>query len=142
MYYTQQQSWPAGGEIHKFSMRATSRVLLAAVKTMSEVPFMKPIETSIRAKLAASLNPTYFDVINESYKHNVPSGSESHFNVTVVSDLFEGKSLIQRHRMVNHALGDELKNSVHALSIQARTPAQWSENATANKTPNCLGGDK
>jgi BolA protein len=109
---------------------------------MSEVSYVKPIEASIRTKLTASLNPTFFDVINESYKHNVPAGSESHFNVVVVSDQFEGKSLIQRHRMVNHALGDELKNSVHALSIQARTPAQWSENSTVNKTPNCLGGDK
>ena len=109
---------------------------------MSESILTKPIESSIRTKLNTALNPTYFDVINESYKHNVPKGSESHFNVIIVSDIFDGKPLIQRHRMVNQILGDELKNSIHALSIQAKTPAQWNENSTINKTPNCLGGDK
>jgi len=62
--------------------------------------------------------------------------------VVVVSQTFEGMSLIQRHRAVNHSLGDMLKNDIHALSIQAKTPAQWSADSTVGSTPNCLGGDK
>jgi len=78
------------------------------------------------------------EVINESFKHNVPKGSESHFKVVVVSDVFASKSLIEQHRMVNETLKDELKNHVHALSIQTKTPQQWeaSGHAVAN-TPGC-----
>ena len=81
-------------------------------------------------------------MINESYKHSVPTGSESHFKVVIVSDQFEGLPLIQRHRLVNSVLEDELKNDIHALSIQAKTPVQWEKNATVHQTPNCLGGSK
>lgn len=103
---------------------------------------IKRVESAIRSKISAALNPVHFDVINESYKHNVPAGSESHFKVVVVSDKFEGVPLIQRHRMVNALLEEELKNDIHALSIQAKTPMQWENNSTITATPNCLGGDK
>jgi BolA protein len=43
---------------------------------------------------------------------------------------------------VNKVLADELKNSIHALSIQAMTTKQWEADQTVVKTPNCLGGDK
>lgn len=61
--------------------------------------------------------------------------------VTVVSPQFEGKPVIQRHRMVNTTLAHELKNGVHALSIQSLTPQQWADNAPAHTTPSCAGGD-
>uniref|UniRef100_A0A8C5CV39 BolA family member 1 n=1 Tax=Gadus morhua TaxID=8049 RepID=A0A8C5CV39_GADMO len=48
----------------------------------------------------------------------------SHFRVLVVSASFDGLSLIQRHRLVNEALREELSSCVHALAIQAKTPAQ------------------
>jgi stress-induced morphogen len=111
-------------------------------QVMSTQAVQAPVEAAIRSKLAAAFTPVHFDVINESYKHNVPNGAESHFVVIVVSDAFDGKSPIQRHRMVNQVLEEELKNSVHALSIQAKTRSQWAENPVVNKTPNCLGGDK
>ncbi len=50
--------------------------------------------------------------------HSVPKGSETHFKVVVISDMFKDKSLLERHRTVNQLLDDELKNGVHALSIQ------------------------
>lgn len=108
---------------------------------MSE-SFPKPVETLISSKLQSQFKPTHMDIVNESFKHNVPKGSESHFKVVIVSDQFEGKSLVERHRMVNHCLGEELKQSIHALSIQAKTPSQWSENSTVASTPPCLGGSK
>lgn len=54
-----------------------------------------PIELSIKKKLIDSLNPSYIEVINESYMHNVPKGSETHFKIIVVSDLFKDKPLIK-----------------------------------------------
>jgi stress-induced morphogen len=52
-----------------------------------------PVESAIRQKILDSFSSSssvHFDVVNESHKHNVPNGSESHFNVLVVSDAFEG----------------------------------------------------
>lgn len=54
-----------------------------------------PIQLSIKKKLIDSLNPSYIEVINESYMHNVPKGSETHFKVIIVSDLFKDKPLIK-----------------------------------------------
>ena len=103
---------------------------------------LAPVEGSIRAKLMETMSPVHLEVVNESFKHNVPKGSESHFKVMVVSPVFEGKKLIDRHRMVNAALAEELSGPVHALSISAKTPAQWEKNAKVHETPNCLGGSK
>ena len=104
-----------------------------------------PVEAAIRAKLHAAFaahGDFVVEVVNESHKHNVPKGSESHFNVLVVSDAFEGKKLIERHRMVNTALKEELATSVHALSIAARTMAQHVQDPAMKPTPNCMGGSK
>lgn len=54
-----------------------------------------PVETALRMKLVEKLDPIYLDVINDSYMHNVPKGSETHFRVTIVSEQFTGKSLLQ-----------------------------------------------
>jgi BolA protein len=51
-------------------------------------------------------------------------GGETHFNVYIVSPAFEGKSRVERHRMVNTTLEAELKGSVHALAIKAQTPGE------------------
>ncbi|XP_053743691.1 bolA-like protein 1 [Synchiropus splendidus] len=102
----------------------------------------RPVETAIRTKLGDSLKPEYLEVHNESHMHAVPPGSESHFRVLVVSPQFEGLSLIQRHRLVNEALKVELSTCVHALAIQAKTPAQWGSNPTLAKSPPCMGGSK
>ena len=47
-----------------------------------------------------------------------------HFEVVVVSDRFEGASIVARHRMVYAALGDAMKGPVHALTIRAMTPVE------------------
>ncbi len=75
--------------------------------------------------------------------HNVPKDSETHFKVVCVSPAFEGKPLLGRHRAVNALLDAELKGGVHALSIVAKTPAEWaaSEGAVA-PSPSCRGGSK
>ncbi len=61
----------------------------------------------ILSKLTQELSPIKVDVINESYKHNVPEGSETHFKVLIVSHKFEDKKPIDRHRLVNQILSQE-----------------------------------
>lgn len=53
-------------------------------------------------------------------------GCGGKFAALIVSDKFEGKSLLQRHRLVNGALAEELK-TIHAFSQKTFTPAQWEE---------------
>ncbi len=102
-----------------------------------------PIEASIHDKLVDAFTPSVLQVINESHGHNVPAGSESHFKVVVVSDQFEGKRSLQRHRAVNEVLAAELAGGVHALSIVAYTPAQWSDKGgEIPASPPCRGGSK
>ncbi|KAJ8398390.1 hypothetical protein AAFF_G00426450 [Aldrovandia affinis] len=102
----------------------------------------RPVESAIRAKLTQALEPNHLEVINESHMHAVPPGSESHFRVLVVSQRFEGLSLLQRHRLVNETLREELSTLVHALAIQAKTPQQWDINPSLAKSPSCMGGSK
>jgi len=52
-------------------------------------------------------------------------GDGRHFDALVVSSDFEGKSRVQRHQLVYAALGDRMREEVHALSIKALTPAEW-----------------
>lgn len=100
------------------------------------------VQQSIESKLQAALSPLHLEVVNESSMHNVPKGSETHFKVLVVSPVFEGLGLVDRHRRVNEALRDDLRAGVHALSIRALTPSQWSEGQGSLPSPPCLGGSK
>ena len=52
-------------------------------------------------------------------------GSGDHFEIMVISDNFEGISLIDRHRIIHSALGENLGGSIHAVEIKAYTPKQW-----------------
>jgi BolA protein len=99
------------------------------------------LHETIEAKLGEALRPVHLEVVNESGMHNVPAGSETHFKVLVVSPAFEGLSLLDRHRRVNETLKAELAAGVHALTIRALTPAQWSDDGAAGfASPKCLGG--
>jgi len=86
------------------------------------------IETLIREKLAQAFAPAELQVVNDSHRHaghhSSPGTGESHFSVTVVSEAFAGKSLLERHRMVNAALAEELAGRVHALAVNALTPEE------------------
>jgi BolA family transcriptional regulator, general stress-responsive regulator len=89
---------------------------------------MGEIADRIRSKLEAALSPMRLDIQDDSAKHSGHSGAreggESHFSVLIVSDAFEGLSRVARQRRINTILADELAGPVHALSIQARTPAE------------------
>jgi stress-induced morphogen len=54
-----------------------------------------PVAQSIQSKIKTGAEPDHLEIINESYMHNVPKGSETHFKVVVVSKTFDGMSLIK-----------------------------------------------
>ena len=86
------------------------------------------VEQVMREKLMVALRPTRLDVINESELHaghrGSPGTGESHFRLLIVSDAFAGKSRIERHRMVNGVLAEEVGKRVHALALTALAPGE------------------
>lgn len=105
---------------------------------------MSSREQRIRELLNLSLAPVELGVENESHMHSVPPNSETHFKVLVVSDVFAGKSRIDRQRLVNEVLKSELQSGLHALTQKTLTPSEWeSQKETLNfVSPQCLGGSK
>lgn len=82
------------------------------------------IEKELRERLAA----IHVDVIDESHLHAGHAGSRDgggHFRAVVVSTRFEGRTPVQRQRLVYEALGDAMGSEIHALSMRTLTPAQW-----------------
>lgn len=100
------------------------------------------VENTIVEKLQ-HLQPVVLQVLNESHKHNVPEGSETHFNITLVSDQFQDKTRLVRHRIINELLAEQLQNQVHALSLHLFTADEWFEKAQpVAETPPCMGGGR
>lgn len=90
-----------------------------------------------------ALAPIRLDVIDESHRHNVPEGAESHFKLVIVSDAFEGEGLVARHRRVNRLLAAQLDGPVHALGLHTHTPAEWAARGeSVPPSPPCRGGSK
>ena len=85
------------------------------------------IQNLLESQLRKGLKPALLKVINESFNHNVPLASESHFRVLIVSDKFSGLTLIQRHQMVHDLIAQPLKDKIHAFSQQTLTPKEFEE---------------
>ena len=83
---------------------------------------------TMRERLAA-LAPENLEVIDDSAQHAGHEGARSgggHYRVVIVSPRFEGLSTMARHRLVYDALGTLMDGAIHALSITARTPTEYS----------------
>jgi BolA protein len=92
----------------------------------------------IEMNLKTGLQCYYLEIENESHKHAVPEGSESHFKVLVVSNQFEGQSQVQRQRTVYTLLAEEMKTGVHALSLRCLTQNEYQMNkASGFVSPKC-----
>ncbi|KAE9411235.1 bola-like protein, partial [Gymnopus androsaceus JB14] len=95
--------------------------------TSSSLP--GPVETAIRSKLVSSFQPTTLVISNDSYLHrnHAPmraqggGSGETHFSLEIVSDKFEGKTTMQRHRLIYSTLSEELNQGLHSLSLKTRT---------------------
>ena len=94
------------------------------------------VKDRITAKLTEAFAPEALVVMDESHKHaghighpgsghpGAESASETHFDVKMVAAAFAGKSRVERHRMVNAVLAEELRGGVHALAIQAKAAGE------------------
>lgn len=58
-------------------------------------------------------------------EHLEVSGDGAHFEALIVSPVFDGKSRVQRHQAVYKALGERMREEIHALSMQTLTPGEW-----------------
>jgi BolA protein len=86
------------------------------------------VKDNIIKKLREAFSPESLEVVDESHLHEGHSGhrpgGETHFRVYIVSNAFEGKGRIERHRLINTTLAAELAGPVHALAIKASTSAE------------------
>lgn len=94
------------------------------------------VQNKINKLLRDKFNISKLVINNESYKHNVPPKSESHFNVQIVSNDFQNLSQIQRHKKVYKAV-ESLLAEIHAFSITAMTTSEFKENQSLRDTPDC-----
>jgi BolA family transcriptional regulator, general stress-responsive regulator len=82
----------------------------------------------ITQKLTAAFAPASLEVRDDSHLHQGHAGhrpgGDTHFAVHIVANAFKGKTRVERHRMINEALLDELRGGVHALAIQALAPGE------------------
>lgn len=93
-------------------------------------------QSNIEQKLTAALKPERLEVINESHlhagHHHTSDGhqsefdgkGESHFRIKIVCGAFKGKSRLERHRIINQLLAEELKAAIHAMAVEAHAPGE------------------
>ena len=83
---------------------------------------------TIQRKLTEFLAPSALEIVDESHLHAGHAGArpegETHFRVRVVAAAFDGKSRLERHRMIHRLLTAELAGSVHALALTTLTPGE------------------
>ena len=87
-----------------------------------------PVASEMLARLNSALSPAKIELIDDSEQHRGHGGynpaGESHFSLRIESAAFAGKSRVERQRMIYAALGDLMRERVHALSIRASTPGE------------------
>ena len=91
---------------------------------------MSAYRDRIAEKLTQALAPRRMEIVDDSMRHHghagahADGGGETHFNVTVESDVFTGKSRLERQRLVYALLADELRERVHALALKLVAPGE------------------
>ena len=93
---------------------------------------MAVVDTIIK-KLEERFAPERLDVLDESHRHKGHAGArpdgETHFLVKITSAEFDGLTRIERHRLINDCLAEELAGPIHALNLRARTPFEDKDNS-------------
>lgn len=80
-------------------------------------------------RLREGLAPLHLEIADESAQHAGHPGAAAgggHYQVVVVAAVFEGRTRIERHRMVYDLLYDLMPGAIHALALRALSPAEWS----------------
>lgn len=85
------------------------------------------VERTIRERLAG-LEPQALELVDESELHRghagYREGGSTHWRLAIVSARFQGRSTVERHRMIYQALGSLMQHPIHALAISARSPEE------------------
>ena len=100
------------------------------------------LANELESRLRAAFSPTELTLLNESHRHNVPTGAETHFKVTLVSEAFSGQRRVRRHQMVYAEAQDLLDGPLHALALHLYTPEEWAEQSAVPASPPCRGGEQ
>jgi len=82
----------------------------------------------IEARLRAELHASHVEIEDESARHVGHAGAASgggHYSCLVVADSFEGRTAVERHRIVYQTVGDLMKTEIHALALKTLTPTEW-----------------
>lgn len=90
---------------------------------------MNPLERKkeITRRLKEAFDPETLGVEDESYLHEGHEGAKDgrgHFRVLIITDAFENKSMIERHRMIYRELDEMMRLDIHALAIDAWSPEE------------------
>jgi BolA protein len=87
-----------------------------------------PVATEMLRRLDSALSPTRIELVDDSEQHRGHGGynpaGESHFSLRIESPAFAGKNRVERQRMIYAALGNLMRERVHALSIRASAPGE------------------
>ena len=89
---------------------------------------MEGTRERIERILRERLRPIHLELRDDSDRHAGHPGAASgggHYEALIVSDLFEGRTLLEQHRLVNQALGDLLGREIHALALRTVPPSEW-----------------
>ncbi len=102
------------------------------------------VKSRIEQKLTEALRPESLRVVDESHLHVGHAGhrpeGETHFSVYVVSAAFAGKSRVERHRIINAALAEELAGPVHALALHPSAPGEERGSSPESAAAQITGG--
>jgi len=87
-----------------------------------------PVASEMLRRLNSALSPSRVELVDDSEQHRGHGGynpaGESHFSLTIESPAFAGRSRVERQRLVYAALGDLMRERVHALSIRTTAPGE------------------
>jgi BolA protein len=86
------------------------------------------VSEELERRLRGAFSPSFLEIVNESHLHaghgHHDGSGETHLRIRIVSDSFSSMSRIERHRAVNALANDQFEKGLHALAIEARTPAE------------------
>jgi BolA protein len=89
----------------------------------------------IQSLLQEHFQPWILEVLDQSHQHQVPKDAQTHYQVLLVSTLFEQKKQIDRHRSVQQVLQPEFAKGLHALTLALYTPEEWKQRKGKVATP-------
>ena len=87
------------------------------------------IEKEIKNRLSKMMDLAHFEIKDFTGRHLNHELHEGgfHLETVIVSDAFNEKTLVERHKMVYEAMGSLMKHEIHALSMKTLTPKEWEE---------------